>query len=452
MARTTPPDDSRDLPTGGWRRGARLLSLPLGAAGRATSRLGQRLTGTSKEEADAAVRQRAAEQLFTVLGELKGGAMKVGQVMSLMESALPEEVAEPYRRHLRQLQDSAPPMPLSRVHAVLAKEIGHDWRELFDEFGSRPAAAASIGQVHKATWRATGEPVAVKVQYPGADEALRSDLAQLSKLAHLAGPLAGAIDIDPLVAELTERVGEEVDYQLEAANQTAAADAFAGHPDFMVPRVLHHTRRVIVSQWVEGDPLLSITDAPDEVRNRWGLAYVRFLFSGPEAAGILHGDPHPGNFKLLPDGRLGVIDFGLVSRLPDGLPRSIGRLLSIALRGDAEEVAAGLRAEGFVSGDIDAHDLLDFLGPFVEPAKQVEFHFTRDWMRGEFARVRSASGRGQVGTRINLPPGYLLIHRVWLGGIAVLAQLDVRANFGEVLAESLPDFVPLESDEISETG
>lgn len=434
--------DDRPLRRGRWSRSAALLRLPVGAAARATGRLGRRVTGTTSDRVEAEVRRRAAEQMVTVLGELKGGAMKFGQALSLFEAMLPEDVAAPYREQLRRLQDQAPPMPFSRVQAVLARELGADWRDLFTEFGTRPAAAASIGQVHRAVWRETGRPVAVKVQYPGAGEAVRSDLTQLGRLARLAGPLTGGVEVGPLMTELAERISEEVDYRIEAANQSLAAEAFAGSQDFLVPGVVTGTSTVLVSDWVPGAPLLDACQLPEAERNRWGLAYVRFLFSGPARAGILHGDPHPGNFRLAPDGRLGVVDFGLVSRHPDGLPRPIGRLLSIAMSGDADEVAAGLRAEGFIDDTVDPQALLDFLGPFVEPARSAEFRFHREWMRSEYARVRASSGRGQIGTRINLPPEYLLIHRVWLGGIAVLSQLDVRADFAAVLRDSLPGFSP----------
>ena len=163
--------DGSSLARSAFRRGAKLASLPLGFAGRATLGLGKRLGGAPAEEVSEQLQQRAAEQLFRVLGELKGGAMKFGQALSLFESVLPEEVAAPYRVHLSRLQDAAPPMPTSRVHAVLAREFGSRWRDSFTDFDPLPAAAASIGQVHKATW-SDGRTVAVKVQYPGADEAL----------------------------------------------------------------------------------------------------------------------------------------------------------------------------------------------------------------------------------------------------------------------------------------
>lgn len=421
-------------------RGAKLASLPLGFAGRATLGLGKRLGGAPAEAVSAQMQQRAADQLFRVLGELKGGAMKFGQALSLLETALPDDLAAPYRAQLSRLQDSAPPMPTSRVHAVLARELGADWRSLFSSFDPLPAAAASIGQVHRARW-SDGRPVAVKVQYPGADEALRSDLRQIGRLASVIAPLSGGVDVKPLVDELTARISEELDYTIEAASQQQAALGFAADAEFVVPQVLQHTSKVIVSEWLEGVALSTAAQLEPQERNRIALSYVRFLFAGPKTVGLLHADPHPGNFKITPDGRIGVVDFGLVARFPDGLPRAVGRLLQIAQRGAATDVLEGLREEGFITrDDVDPDDLLDYLAPFVEPAAVGEFHFTRDWMRGQFKRVTDSKSSNGVALKLNLPPSYLLIHRVWMGGIAVLCQLDSRAAFGTVLEEYLPGY------------
>jgi predicted unusual protein kinase regulating ubiquinone biosynthesis (AarF/ABC1/UbiB family) len=431
--------DRESLARSTFRRSTRLASLPLGFAGRAALGLGKRLGGAPAEQVSEQMQQRAAEQLFRVLGELKGGAMKFGQALSLFEAVLPDDVAAPYRAQLSRLQDAAPPMPTSRVHAVLARELGPGWRGLFTDFSARPAASASIGQVHRATW-ADGRPVAVKVQYPGADEALRSDLKQIGQLSKVVSPLVGGMDVGPLVNELTARVTEELDYTLEASAQQQAAEGFAGDAEFVVPHVLASTSKVMVSEWVEGVPLSTAVDRPAAERNAIALSYVRFLFAGPSRVGLLHADPHPGNFKIAPDGRLGVVDFGLVARLPDGLPSAMGRILRIAQRGDAHQMAQQLHEEGFVASDIDAEDLLDYLAPFVEPASVPEFEFSRDWMRGQFQRVRDLNASGGVAMKLNLPPNYLLIHRVWTGGIAVLSQLNARAAFGKVLEEFLPGY------------
>ena len=432
-------DDPDPMARSGLRRSARLATLPLGLAGRATVGLGRRLGGASAEQVSAELQQAAAEQLFRVLGDLKGGAMKFGQALSLFEAVLPEEIAAPYREQLTRLQADAPPMPTSRVHAVLRRELGVDWRDLFLDFDPEPAAAASIGQVHRATW-SDGRPVAVKVQYPGADEALRSDLRQIGRLSKVFAPLAAGMDVRPLVEELVERISEELDYTVEAASQQRAAEGFADSDEFVVPQVLTGTAKVMVSEWVAGEPLTAAASLDDDERNRLGLAYVRFLFAAPSRVGLLHADTHPGNFRITPDGRLGVVDFGLVARLPEGLPRAMGTILRIARVGDAQQVAAALHREGFVSADADPNDLFDYLAPFVEPAAVPAFQFNRDWMREQFLRVRDPHASGGIAFKINLPPSYLLIHRVWLGGLAVLSQLNVKAAFVDVLDEFLPGY------------
>ncbi|WP_326785633.1 ABC1 kinase family protein [Streptomyces sp. NBC_00151] len=441
-----------DLPRKAVTRTVKLAALPLGFAGRATWGLGKRIGGKSAEIVGRELQQRTAEQLFKVLGELKGGAMKFGQAMSVFESALPEEIAGPYRAALTKLQDAAPPMPTRTVHSVLEERLGADWAELFVEFEDKPSAAASIGQVHRAVWH-DGREVAVKVQYPGAGEALLSDLTQLSRFARLLGPLIPGMDIKPLIAELRDRVSEELDYGLEAQAQAAHAEEFADDPDVLVPAVVHQCEQVLVTEWIDGVPLSEvITDGTPEQRDRAGQLLARFLFSGPARTGLLHADPHPGNFRLLPDGeggwRLGVLDFGTVDRLPGGLPQPIGDSLRMTLDGDAESVYELLCEEGFVKESIDlAPDaVLDYLLPIIEPAEADEFTFTRGWMRNQAARIADPrSPAHQLGRQLNLPPAYLLIHRVTLSTIGVLCQLGATVRLRDELEEWLPGFVPEES-------
>ncbi|MFI9118266.1 ABC1 kinase family protein [Streptomyces bikiniensis] len=445
-----------DLPRKAVTRTAKLAALPLGFAGRATWGLGKRIGGRSAEIVARELQQRTADQLFKVLGELKGGAMKFGQALSVFESALPEEVAGPYRAALTKLQDAAPPMPTRTVHAVLEERLGADWRELFLEFEDKPAAAASIGQVHRAVWH-DGREVAVKVQYPGAGEALLSDLTQLSRFARLLGPLVPGMDIKPLIAEMRDRVSEELDYGLEAAAQRKHAEEFADDPDVVVPAVVHQSEQVLVTEWMEGLPLAEvIADGTREQRDRAGQLLARFLFSGPARTGLLHADPHPGNFRLLPgadeeaggDGdpeswRLGVLDFGTVDRLPGGLPGTIGTCLRTALAGEAETVHDLLRAEGFVKETVslDPDAVLEYLLPIIEPAEAESFVFTRSWMRTQAARIADPrSPAYQLGKQLNLPPSYLLIHRVTLSTIGVLCQLNATVRLRDELDAWLPGF------------
>ncbi|MFI6700512.1 ABC1 kinase family protein [Streptomyces sp. NPDC050509] len=455
-----------DLPRKAVTRTAKLATLPLGFAGRATWGLGKRIGGKSAEIVTRELQQRTADQLFKVLGELKGGAMKFGQALSVFESALPEEIAGPYRAALTKLQEAAPPMPTHTVHAVLAERLGEEWRELFLEFEEKPSAAASIGQVHRAVWH-DGRQVAVKVQYPGAGEALLSDLTQLSRFARLLGPLIPGMDIKPLITELRDRVSEELDYALEAEAQRAHAVEFADDPDVVVPEVVHQGEQVLVTEWMDGVPLAEvISDGTPEQQDRAGQLLARFLFSGPARTGLLHADPHPGNFRLLPPAdtgesrdeesrdeeearegayRLGVLDFGTVDRLPGGLPGIIGEALRLTLEGDAEAVYELLREEGFVkeSIDLDPDAVLEYLLPIIEPAAVEEFTFTRSWIRTQAARIADPrSPAHQLGKQLNLPPSYLLIHRVTLSTIGVLCQLNATVRLRDELEGWLSGFLP----------
>ncbi|MFF7447303.1 MULTISPECIES: AarF/UbiB family protein [unclassified Streptomyces] len=446
-----------DLPRKAVTRTAKLAALPLGFAGRATWGLGKRIVGESAEIVGRELQQRTAEQLFKVLGELKGGAMKFGQALSVFESALPEEVAGPYRAALTKLQEAAPPMPTRTVHKVLAERLGENWQGLFLEFEDKPSAAASIGQVHHAVW-ADGREVAVKVQYPGAGEALLSDLNQLSRFARLLGPLIPGMDIKPLITELKDRVSEELDYGLEAQAQQVHAEEFEGDPDVVVPAVVHQCDQILITEWMDGVPLSEIiADGTPEQRDRAGQLLARFLFSGPARTGLLHADPHPGNFRLLPGGpageddwRLGVLDFGTVDRLPGGLPTPIGESLRMTLDGEAEAVYELLCLEGFVkeSIELDPEAVLDYLTPIIEPALLDAFTFTRGWMRSQAARIGDIrSPAYQLGKQLNLPPAYLLIHRVTLSTIGVLCQLGATVRLREELEEWLPGFVAQEPEE-----
>jgi predicted unusual protein kinase regulating ubiquinone biosynthesis (AarF/ABC1/UbiB family) len=431
-----------DVPRNPVRRAAKLAGLPIGLAGRTALGVGKRIGGQSAERVAQEIQRRTADQIFRVLGELKGGAMKFGQALSIFEAALPPELAGPYRATLTKLQESAPPLPASTVHRVLAADLGEDWRSRFESFDDHPAAAASIGQVHRAVW-ADGRAVAVKIQYPGAGKALIGDFNQLARAGRLFGVLMPGLDVKPLLDELRDRVAEELDYELEAGAQQQFADAYRDDPDIYVPDVVAGTGHVLVTEWMDGTPLSRIiSDGSPEERNRAGILLVRFLFSGPARAGLLHADPHPGNFRLLADGRLGVIDFGAVDRLPGGLPPFFGRLLRIMHSTDVDvsEVERELREQGFLRPGIsvDLAALQAFLAPLAEPSAVESFKFTREWMRDEASRMTSLSN---VSRRFNVPPSYVLIHRVSTAGIGVLCQLECEGEFRAEVIRWVPGYL-----------
>ena len=439
-----------ELPRKAVARTARLAALPLGYAGRNALGLGKRLGGRSADAVMSEIQQRTAEQLFRTLGELKGGAMKFGQAMSVLEAALPDELVAPYRTELTKLQDSAPPMPTQTVREQIELDLGPDWAEDLVWLDGGPTAAASIGQVHQGRWR-DGREVAVKVQYPGAGDALRSDLKQLSRLARTIGPLMPGVEIKPLVAELQARAADELNYTLEAEAQRAFAAAFRDDPDIVVPDVVAVGREVLVTEWLESPASLAsvIESGTQEERDHYGELFVRFLFAGPARTGMLHADPHPGNYRVIPEddgtpGRLGVLDYGAVARLPDaGLPEAMGRLIRIAGDRAPDDLVSGLREEGFIKAgvDVDPQLVLDYLAPFVEPTQVERFRFSREWMQRQFQRINDPrSPTYTVAMKLNLPPAYLLIHRTWLGGVGVLSQLGAEAPFRGILEEHLPGF------------
>ena len=436
---------SEQLPQGTSKRSAKMASIPLSLAGRGAIGFGRQLIGQSPDFAFADLQEKTAEQIFKVLGELKGGAMKFGQALSVFEAALPEEIAKPYRETLVKLQEAAPPLPARVVHKVLAKELGEHWRDNFAEFNDTPAASASIGQVHKGIWK-DGREVAVKIQYPGAKEALISDLNQIQRFAKIFQLLLPGVEMKPLLEELKARIIEEVDYRYEASAQSACFEAYKGDSDIAIPEVIMATDRVLVSQWLEGTPLSKvIADGTQDERNNAGIRLARFHFTAPMRAGLLHADPHPGNFRVLKDGRLGVLDFGACNRLPNGFPEPFKRLLRNALEGDAIALYNGFKEDGFILSDVEVSPelVLDYLLPLVEPLRTDYFAYSRDWLRTQSVRVGDPRNpTAKIGFQLNLPPEYVLIHRVTLGTTGIFCQLRAEGNFRDEALSWFPEITP----------
>lgn len=425
------------------RRNAAVAALPLRALGRTVRIEAGRLTGADRAALQRQARAATATDTRAVLGDLKGGALKIGQLLSTVDALLPQDPDGSWQQALAALQQDNPGVPFSEVEPVLAADLGWDWRTLFEEFDQNPVAAASIGQVHRATW-ADGRAVAVKIQYPGIAEAMAADVRSLSLALRVTSVIARGVAMPPLVAELRTRLHEELDYRREASHQAAFAAHYRDDLQYAVPTVVTATERVLVSDWLDGTGFADIARAGDpEQRDRAGLLYQRFFLTSPARVGLLHTDPHPGNFRLTADGRLGVLDFGSVLVTPGGLPESFGGLIGGMLAGDPAAVEARLRADGFLKpgASIEIHKLVDYLGPFTEPAGHDTFHYSRDWLRTQFARANDPRNPDfAVALKLNLPAEQLFTHRVWLGLVGVLSGLDATVPVRPELLAHLPGF------------
>jgi predicted unusual protein kinase regulating ubiquinone biosynthesis (AarF/ABC1/UbiB family) len=445
------------LPTGGLRRTSRLAALPLRHAAR-TAAAASRLSRATRGQIAA----RTAEQVFTTLGELKGGAAKLGQAMAVFEAAMPEEAAAPYRSALRRLTDAAPAMPADVARRIVAADLaaacGPDWAERLVSMEDRPAAAASIGQVHRGRWRDDDGQivdVAVKVQYPGVGAALRSDLRQGQLLARGMGRISG-LKVSGLADELASRVVEELDYVREGRVQAEVAAAFTprvplalaaaraagapeppGRTDVVVPAVHLAAPRVLITGWLEGASLSALLDGrtdllpagwreldPGAAADRAGLLLSHAIFAPAACAGWMHADLHPGNFLLLPGGRLGMLDFGAVAATPGGLPVPFGQLAAAVLAGDGPAAVSLARQAGALAAgtQVDPQLIIELLHPYVATAADETFTYSRPWLRGLMAlfnEPRFAS----VLRNLTPPREYALLWRATLASAGLFAQL-----------------------------
>jgi predicted unusual protein kinase regulating ubiquinone biosynthesis (AarF/ABC1/UbiB family) len=445
------------MSTGTLRRTGRLAGLPLRHAARTVAAAG-RLSGLTADEVTA----RTAEQVFTTLGELKGGAAKLGQALSVFEAALPADIARPYQSALSRLTDAAPAMPAAVASRIVAADLslayGADWRARLVEFDPLPAAAASIGQVHRGRWRDDAGnlvDVAVKVQYPGVAKALRSDLRTARLLGRVMGRLTG-LDIAPMTDELAARVVEELDYPREGRVQSEVARAFTrrvpqplrlvhaqgvheppGRTSVVVPRVHAATPRLLVSTWLDGEPLSALLDGRteslpagwrqlgrDDAANLAAQLIVDAMYAPAACAGWMHADLHPGNFLLLPDRRLGLLDFGSVAAMPDGLPEALGQLAAAVLAADGPKAIGWARRAGLLRPDapVRAELFFELFHPAVATAAEDHFTYSPDWLRTLMTHLKQPR-LAAVRKQLTSPREYALVWRAALSIAGLYARL-----------------------------
>jgi predicted unusual protein kinase regulating ubiquinone biosynthesis (AarF/ABC1/UbiB family) len=449
---------------------ARLLAKGASAAALARARA---LRGDSAE--DIAFDPRlvaAAEDMARSLGEMKGAAMKIGQALSFVDvSLIPEE----YRTALSILQSDAPPMPFDQVEAVVEEELGAPIGELFDWFSPRAIAAASIGQVHMAHLseatlrrgtRTTGRDgpvlsgrladrrgsagereVVVKVQYPGVAKAVEADLrnaALLSGVARLGqrmlAGLAGDIDVKAVVDEVRDRIGDELDYRIEAANQQEFADRYRDDAQIGVPDVVFQrsSRRVLTTDYVDALRWSAALEQPEHLRDRWGQAIVRFAYGSVYDHGAINTDTHPGNYLFHEDGRVTFLDFGCVSRINPVQQARLRKLILAEVADDEDAVLAALveagllrRADGFDT-DVLLAPLRRALQPMHAPQP---FRYTRELLAetiAESLKLRVGVDELKLLQRLEVPREYALLSRATVGVEAVLCHLEAAIDFDEL--------------------
>ncbi len=427
-------------------RTAPLVGLAGRTAGEAVvNSLRKKIRGGDSAEFHAKAAARYAERL----GRSKGVLMKAGQMLSFVTlgTAVDAEYQPIYYQALARLRDDAPPMPPELAAEMITTELGAPPSELFAEFDPVPLAAASIGQVHAAVLE-DGRRVAVKVQYPGVEKAIRADLANTELLAtffqlmNSITPSRISLDLRALAREVAGRIGEEIDYLTEAANQTAFADAYRGHPFIRIPEVVPElsARRVLTMELAEGLRWAEALKAGQELKDRWGEVIYRFSYGSLFTRGLLHGDPHPGNYLFHPDGSVAFLDFGCVKRYAREQVADLQGLGNASIAGDVDEAFSWFVKAGLLS-EADGPDAAaaalarqrDYLTPCIAPQP---FTYTPEFASGVVQRAFSPTGPYRDFTRkVTIPPAYLLLSRIDLGLPAVLGALGSTGPWNVIREE-----------------
>jgi predicted unusual protein kinase regulating ubiquinone biosynthesis (AarF/ABC1/UbiB family) len=405
-------------------------------------------TDEAAQAAQGARALQTADELVARLGEMKGAAMKLGQVLSTIDFDLvPPGEREQFKERLAALRDQAPKAPFKDLRRLMERELGGRLSDHFAQFDEEAIAAASIGQVHRAVTR-DGREVAVKVQYPGVAEAVETDLRNIGLLMPLVKRLAPGLDAKAIAAELRDRVGEELDYELEAQHQRTVARAFRGHPFIRVPAVDTRlsTRRVLVTELVHGQDFSRVKQLPEADRDRFGEIVFRFFYGLLMHESLAAGDPHPGNYLLCEDGRVCFLDFGLMRHMEPEYLAAERSLARAVLADDAGEVHRGLAELGYLPdpGAFDPQRVLEQL------TVAGEWYFTTGFRRMDPEYVRmtielSSSPRSPYFEEMRqqtIPPQALLLRRMEGLIFSVLGELRAGADWGALALEYIADQPP----------
>ena len=452
-------DKDTSIPTGRIRRTAKVAGLAGGQTARNYATRATNLARGQEGRHRAASRRQAeaAEQILEVLGNMKGAAMKVGQVASFIDTgAFPEEFQERIQAKLAELRDSAPRVPFKDMRKVITQELGDPLEEVFASFDEEAVAAASIGQVYRASLH-DGRKVAVKVQYPGVAQAVRSDLRNLGMIMRVAKRIAPGMDAKAMTKEIRERLSDELDYEQEAQAQRAFARTWRGHPFVVIPDVITSLsrERVLVTEWVDGLGFEEVKQLPETDRDRFGEIVFRFFFGSLYRHGHFSGDPHPGNFKLMQDGRVAFLDFGMTKKLSRHHVEAQVEALRLGMAADAD----GLHAQLARAGYFDAADrelppaavLRHFRAVTRWYSEDEEITVDRDLVAQvliDFGDPRSEYWG--LMKRQTMPGDAILAGRMEALTLGVLGQLEATANWHRIACEWLfgdPPATPLGEQE-----
>jgi predicted unusual protein kinase regulating ubiquinone biosynthesis (AarF/ABC1/UbiB family) len=429
--------DDSSIPTGRIRRTAQVGSVVGTEGARYAGTRAANLTRSPEDAADALERRHleAAERMVATLGKMKGAAMKIGQLASFIDTEfLPPEYRDLYQEQLATLRTQAPTMPWKQVHKVLEEEWEEPCEELLADIEHDAAAAASIGQVHRAVLP-DGRRVAVKIQYPGVADAIAADMQNAGLILRMAKALAPGLDAKAAADELRERVMEELDYELEAQNQRSFARGYRDHPFIHVPDVVTRlsTQRVLVSEWVDGAGFEEVKALPQDERDRFGEIVFRFCFGSIFHLQHFNADAHPGNYLLMPDGKVAFLDFGMTKHLDkDQIELEITALEAI-FDNEPERLRVALHDLGFLNNPkkVDAEQLMEHVktvGGWYMEDREV----TVDSQRVMAAIAAVSDPRSEfyrLMRRENLPANELMGRRMESGVLAVLGQLEATRNW-----------------------
>ena len=440
------PRDSEAIPTSRTTRAAKVGKLAATEAARHAGTHAANLA-RPRDARRAALEKRhleTADQILTVLGTMKGAAMKLGQMLSFVDlGVVPRDARPEFQRKLAALQASAPQVSFDRMRRVMEEDLRARTNDVFADLDPAPVGVASIGQVYRATLRSSGRQVAVKVQYPGVAAAVRADLKNLSLLMRLVRRAIPGVDTDAIANEIRLRVGEELDYRLEARNQSGFADAFAGHPFIVVPAVVPElcTERVLVSEYVAGSRYEAVKAAGEEVRDRVGEIIYRFYCGTLYRRHEFSGDPHPGNFQLLADGRVAFYDFGLFKRMaPDRVDLELA-CQRAACEGRASDLHRLMAESGILPEPerVDPVELLEYVSDAIGwyLADEVVRLTPAMATRALIESVLPQSEHFAMFRHQHLPPEHALARRLELFTEALLGQLGAAANWHRIAREWL---------------